>query len=79
MRGIPEKKKTELHTPLWLSALQLVFAALLLYIIRNPAPIYQLEMSLHQDDKPARMIVNLPMGNVAVAATQQELTAKQPM
>jgi hypothetical protein len=67
-------------TPLWISFAQLMFAALLLYVIRNPAPIQELEASLQAaKEDPAAMIVNIPVSSVAIAANGREVIGKQPM
>ena len=81
MRGTTSKKYTQEHfTPLWISLAQLVFAAILLYAIRNPAPLHQLEASLERSTKPeATITVNIPVSNVAVAATGNDILNKQPM
>lgn len=81
MRGKQfERGNGELFTPLWISAARLLFAAMLLYVIRNPAPMQQLEASLQTTtDLPAALILNIPVSNVAVAATEQKTLDNKPM
>jgi len=71
---------SELFTPLWISLAQLAFAAVLLYVVRNPAPVQALEANLNQTtDQPAAITLHIPISNVAVAATEPNPHNKQPM
>ncbi len=68
--------------PLWVCAVQLLFAAVLLFVIRNPAPVMQLEARINVIDttaESAALVVHIPLSNIAVAATGKEIANEQPM
>ncbi len=73
------KSKNELQAPVWLSALLLAFAALLLYAIKNPVLLHELEASLQLKKAEPSLVIRIPVSNVAVAATIQSVVAEQSM
>ncbi len=75
----PHNPKNELHAPIWVPALQLIFAAMLLYAIKNPLMLQEFDASLQLTDKQPSLIIQIPVSNVAVAATLQSRTSEHSM
>ena len=68
----------ELKPPLWLAMAQLVFAAVLLYVIRNPVSLEGLSTYAKQSESPA-IVINIPLSTVAVAAPVKSKTGELPL
>ena len=77
--NIQHTLKNELHAPVWVPALQLIFAALLLYAIKNPIMLHEFDASLQVTDNEPSLIIQIPVSNVAVAATLQSTVVEQSM
>lgn len=59
--------RNELKPPLWLALAQLLFAAVLLYVIRNPIQIATLSKSTQLSESKPAIVITIPM-TTAVAA-----------
>ena len=80
MAGKPHiNSASELLVPAWKSAALLMFAALLLFAIKNPIVLYQLEASVQPKSAEPSLIIHIPVSNVAVASPVQRVAAEQSM
>jgi hypothetical protein len=70
---------SELQAPAWKTAALLMFAALLLFAIKNPIVLHQLEASVQPKSAEPSLIIQIPVSNVAVASTIQGVVAEQSM
>lgn len=79
--GTPQKPpRNELKPPLWLAFAQLLFAAVLLYVIRNPVSVESLSTYAQRPTAPTpAIIINIPLSTVAVAAPVKPKYGKLPM
>ena len=77
---IPTTFRNELRPPLWLALAQLMFAAVLLYAIRNPITLEQVSSYVFQNKQPEpAIIINIPLSTVAVAAPVKQKPSEIPM
>lgn len=60
--------RNELRPPLWLALAQLLFAAVLLYVIRNPVQLSTLSESTQLPESKPAIVITIPVTTAAVAA-----------
>lgn len=70
----------ELRPPIWLALAQLLFAAVLLYVIRNPvATESTTSYALEENPPKPAFVISIPLSTVAVAAPAKQKPGEVPM
>ncbi len=71
--------RDELKPPAWLALAQLLFAAVLLYVIRNPVPLETTTAFITREKPPPPITIRVPLSTVAVAAPTKQKIGEVPM